>query len=781
MGATSCSFALVDVLAVLYSPSARLPGSSAMDRRVKRAAGMGFMSFTGPRTDTGAGTIDVDVPTQTTKRGFSVARTASAAGMPAGTATPRGNAAPSPHRQHFERVVSDHAAIESVDEQSVAGAIDATAAWLLERQASDGHWRAPLEGDTILESEYILILTWAGKLDRPEIAGAVRRILKQQLPDGGWAIHPGGPVDVSASVKAYLALKITGHDQQSEPLVRARRAIEQAGGPWAVNSFTRFYLALLGQVSYAECPAVPPEMVLLPDWFPVNLHRVSAWSRTMIVPLSLIWDFKPVRAIAADQGIGELFASPVGRIKPAPVGGNGGWARFFRGVDRVLKACDSVGLRPFRSRAVAACRRWMLERFDGSDGLGAIFPPIVWSIVALRAMGCDDDSAEVQECWRQLDRLVEHEPDGTTRLEPCRSPVWDTAISLRALADTVAAGRGLCGMDRSVVAGTVPSDADPLTHAVDWLLDREIRGAGDWTHAAAVVTPSGWCFQYANRFYPDVDDTAMVLIALATWRDSAAAGPAASAAAANRLARVQSAIERAVPWLESMQSSDGGWGAFDRDNNLELLCKVPFADHNAMIDPSSPDLAGRVLEAFGKLGLRAGHPSIDRAIDYLRASQEADGRWFGRWGVNYVYGTWQAIEGLRAVGLSTTDAAVSAGADWLARYQQPCGGWGETPESYVDPSLAGCGTPTASQTAWAVAGLVAAGRYDTREVRRGVQWLASRQSADGSWDEPEFTGTGFPKVFYLRYHYYPIYFPLMALARFSQAAAAGRSGRERVA
>ena len=779
--AAADGFTLVDVLVVLYSPTACLLVLSAMDRRIKRAAGMGFMSFTGPRMDTGAGTIDGDAPTQATPRGFSGVRPGSMPGGATGGGTPRGPQATSPHRPSFERVVPDRAALESVDERAVAGTIDATAAWLLERQAADGHWRAPLEGDTILESEYILILTWAGRLDRPEVDGAVRRILNQQLPGGGWAIHPGGPVDVSASVKAYLALKITGHDPQSEPLLRGRRAIEQAGGPWAVNSFTKFYLALLGQMSYAACPAVPPEIALLPDWFPVNLHRVSAWSRTMIVPLSLIWDFKPVRTVAAEQGIDELFASPVGRARPAPVGGNGGWARFFRGVDRLVKACDGIGLRPLRSRAVAACRRWMLERFDGSDGLGAIFPPIVWSIVALRAMGCDDDSAEVQECWRQLDRLVEHEPDGTTRLEPCRSPVWDTAISLRALSDAAAIGRGLHGMDRSMVAGMVPTDADPLSHAVDWLLDREIRGAGDWTHAAAAVAPSGWCFQYANRFYPDVDDTAMVLIALATWRDSVSVRRTASTAAARRLDRVQSAIERAVPWLESMQSSDGGWGAFDRDNNLEFLCKVPFADHNAMIDPSSPDLAGRVLEAFGKLGLRTGRPSVDRAVDYLRASQEADGSWFGRWGVNYVYGTWQAIEGLRAVGLPVTDAAVSTGADWLARYQQPCGGWGETPESYVDPSLAGCGTPTASQTAWAVAGLVAAGRHDTREARRGVQWLVARQSTDGSWEEPEFTGTGFPKVFYLRYHYYPIYFPLMALARFSQAAAAGRSGRERVA
>jgi squalene-hopene/tetraprenyl-beta-curcumene cyclase len=738
-----------------------------MDRRLKRAAGMVFMSFTGPRMDAGEATLDIDV----SARHGDVTRTES-----------RHSGGKIPQRQNLERVASDRHPLEPIDQRTIFATIDATASWLLSRQAADGHWRAPLEGDTILESEYVLLLTWAGRMSRPEIPGAIQRILNEQLPGGGWAIHPGGPVDVSASVKAYLALKITGHDQHSEPLCRARAAIERAGGPWAVNSFTKFYLALLGQMSYAHCPAVPPEMVLLPDWFPVNLHRVSAWSRTMIVPLSLMWAFKPVREIAPEQGISELFASQVGRNGPAPVGGSGGWARFFRGVDWLLKACDTVGFRPLRSRAVAACRRWMLERFDGSDGLGAIFPPIVWSILALRAMGCDDDSAEVQECWRQLDLLVEHEPDGTTRLEPCRSPVWDTAISLRALSDAATVGQRRLSPGRDAVELPLSGADDfahPLVAAVDWLLDREIRGPGDWTHDAVGVVPSGWCFQYSNRFYPDVDDTAMVLIAVSTWLDSLAAGR--ERPSVPRLQRVQAAIGRAVPWLESMQSSDGGWGAFDRNNNMELLCKVPFADHNAMIDPSSPDLTGRVLEAYGKLGLRAGHPSVDRAIAYLRACQESDGSWFGRWGVNYVYGTWQAIEGLRAVGLPAVDPAVAAGADWLARHQQSCGGWGETPESYADRSLAGCGTPTASQTAWAVAGLVAAGRHDTREARRGVQWLAAHQSNDGSWEESEFTGTGFPKVFYLRYHYYPIYFPLMALARFSQAAACGLSVRERVA
>jgi len=652
---------------------------------------------------------------------------------------------------------------------AAADAAGRTATWLFDRQAIDGHWRAPLEGDTILESEYLLILAWAGRTDDAHAPGACRRILAEQLPSGGWAIHPGGPVDVSASVKAYLALKIFGHDPSSEPLARARAAIAAAGGPWAVNSFTKFYLALLGQIPYSECPAVPPEMVLLPRWFPVNLDRVSAWSRTMIVPLSLMWAFKPVRHVPRGRGMAELFA---GAARPRPQLRDG-WAVFFRGMDRVLKACDALGLRPLRSRAVMACRRWMLERFDGSDGLGAIFPPIVWSIVALRALGCADDSPEVRECWRQLERLVEPQPDGTIRLEPCRSPVWDTAISVRALAAAAGAPRDGAMVDPCRVA-----------EAVDWLLDREVRAAGDWMQSAGGAAPSGWCFQYANRFYPDVDDTAMVLIALATWREAFGGETAETPAGRRRVKRIAAAVARAVPWLEAMQNADGGWGAFDRNNDCELLCRVPFADHNAMIDPSSPDLAGRVLEAFGRLGLRQGHPAVDRGVAYLRREQRADGAWFGRWGVNYIYGTWQAIEGLRAVELGIDDPAVSCGADWIAGHQQACGGWGESCESYADERLAGVGAPTASQTAWAVAGLVAAGRVDDEATQRGVRWLVERQAEDGAWEEREFTGTGFPKVFYLRYHYYPIYFPLMALARWCAARQRDRgleAVRERVA
>ena len=630
-------------------------------------------------------------------------------------------------------------------------AVQRTVGWFRDQQADDGHWRGPLEGDSILESEYLLLLAWSGRLDAPTAPGCVQRLVDLQLPDGGWAIHPGGPVDPSASVKAYLALKLAGHDPALPHMTKARRAIAAAGGPWAVNSFTRFYLALLGQMPYDACPAVPPEMVLLPDWFPVNLWRVSAWSRTMIVPLSLMWAFKPTRAVPRGRGIEELFAD--GGHTPPPPADTGAWARFFRAVDRTIKACEALGFVPLRARAVQACRRWMLDRFVDSDGLGAIFPPIVWSIIALRALGAEDDAPEVLECWRQLDRLVEPGPAGTTRLEPCRSPVWDTAIALIAM----------------VEAGEGPAAA--IERAVDWLLEREIRTPGDWARRSGrpAVEPSGWCFEYANRFYPDVDDTAMVLIALATWRDRGPRPPAA--ADDRRWVRVAAAIRRGRAWVEAMQNADGGWGAFDRDNNSEFLCKVPFADHNAMIDPSSPDLAGRVLEAFGKTGLRLGHPAVDRAVAYLRRTQESDGCWFGRWGVNYIYGTWQALQGLQAVGVTAADPLVTAAVSWLEAHQQADGGWGETPESYADRGLAGTGAPTPSQTAWAVAGLLAAGRHDSPVVRRGIQWLLARQEPDGTWPEIEFTGTGFPKVFYLKYHYYPIAFPLLALIRCREAAA----------
>ncbi len=643
-----------------------------------------------------------------------------------------------------------------------------------------------LEGDTILESETILLLAFLGE-ERSDLARrCARYLLEKQLPDGGWAMYPGGGVEISGSVKAYFALKLTGHDVASEPMHRARRAILAHGGADAVNSYTRFFLAMLGQIPYRQCPAVPPEVVLLPRWFPVSLWAMSSWSRTIVVPLSIVSALQPVRRVDPALGIRELFLDHPDRWPPLRAPGlagqkAAGWDRFFRLVDRLLHACQRMGLVPLRKRALAAAQAWMLQRFDASDGLGAIYPPIVWSLVALRALGYPDDSPPVQYCRRQLEDLVLSESsDGPARVQPCKSPVWDTAIAVRALA---AAGLG--------------ADQPAVLRAIDWLVKRQITRPGDWS-ATVPAEPGGWCFEFHNDFYPDVDDTAMVLMAIGELfaPRGVAAGPARarrdrlpahplrltpapdSGAAeplpppCDLLERALQAVDRGLNWMLAMQNDDGGWGAFDRNNNRQFLCHVPFADHNAMIDPSTPDITGRVLEALGTLGRRLGDPAVDRAVAFLRRTQEPDGSWFGRWGVNHIYGTWQALVGLSAVGVPADDPAVAAGANWLLAAQQPGGGWGESPASYADARLRGQGEPTASQTAWALMGLLAAGRASHPAVTRGIRFLLETQRPDGTWEETAFTGTGFPQVFYLRYHYYPVYFPLLALARWALSGGA---------
>jgi len=646
--------------------------------------------------------------------------------------------------------------------------------WLLAEQHSDGHWVGELEGDTILESEYILLLAYLGREGSDLAKKAAEHLVAQQLESGGWALYPGGTPDVSASVKAYFALKLTGHDPSDEYMQRAREAILAAGGADCVNSFTRFYLALLGQISYDVCPEVPPEMVLVPGWMPLNIYRMSAWSRTIVIPLSIMSAYRPVREVEASRGIRELFLRRPEEWPPLRCPGREAprgllsWDRFFRLVDRGLKLCRSHRLLPLRARALRVAERWMLERFEGSDGLGAIFPPIIWSIVALRCRGYADDSPEMQYNLRHLESLIIEE-DETARLEPCKSPVWDTSISVRALAES----------------GVGP-DHPAMQEAVRWLLSKESRRKGDYARTVR-AEPGGWYFEHANEFYPDLDDTAMVLLAIRTqfgggpksdvlppglrvFAHRTADSMAAAREQTAMLDRMTAAAERALAWTLAMQNRDGGWGAFDRDNDCRLLCHVPFADHNAMIDPSTPDLTARVLEALGAWGVTIGHAAVEGAVRCLRNIHEADGSWYGRWGVNYIYGTWQAIVGLRAVGVPPDDPAIVAGVNWLIAHQQASGGWGESPDSYAEVSRRGQGPVTASQTAWALLALLAAGEEQHSAVARGVRFLLDEQQADGTWEESEFTGTGFPQVFYLRYHMYPIYFPLLALSQYAVAA-----------
>lgn len=691
------------------------------------------------------------------------------------------------HRKPSERPEPDSPATRVLGSH-VRRAIGRTRQWLLDQQCPDGSWCAELEGDTILESETILLLAYLGREDTSLAKRAAAYLIEKQLPEGGWAMYPGGAMEVSGSVKAYFALKLTGHDPGAEYMQRARQAILARGGADAVNSYTRFFLALLGQISYDQCPAVPPEVVLLPKWSPINLYAVSAWSRTIIVPLSIVSALQPMRQIEPHRSIRELFLREPSEWPPLRCPGLPGktglfsWDRFFRTANGLMKWAQRHGLLPLRRRALAAAEAWMLQRFERSDGLGAIYPPIVFSLVALRCLGYADTSEPMRYCFKQLDDLtIDDEASGTTRLQPCKSPVWDTAIVLRALS-------------ASGIGPTRPA----VARAAEWLLDRQANHRGDWAETVKAA-PGGWYFEFANEFYPDVDDTAMVLMALQTQfadaSTSAAAlppelgvmvdaageqetlgavqGAADSASPAlpskarqnvARLERSTMAIERGLGWMLAMQNNDGGWGAFDRNNDHQFLCYVPFADHNAMIDPSTPDLSGRVLEALGRLGRRVGDAVVDRAVDYIRRTQLADGSWFGRWGVNYIYGTWQVLTGLVEVGVSKEDPAVVAGVNWLLAHQQPCGGWGESPDSYDHPELRGQGATTASQTAWAILGLLAAGLEEHPAVVRAVRYLAANQEDDGTWYEPEFTGTGFPRVFYLRYHYYPIYFPLLALS-----------------
>ncbi|QDU21167.1 squalene--hopene cyclase [Urbifossiella limnaea] len=615
---------------------------------------------------------------------------------------------------------------------------------LLARQKPDGHWVGELEGDTILESEFILLLAFLGKADDPRVRPAANYLLQKQLPSGGWPNYPGGPAEVSVSVKAYLALKIAGHAADEPRMRRAAAEIRSIGGAEATNSFTRFYLALLGQLPYAACASVPAEIILFPRWFYFHVYAMSAWSRTIFVPLSIVDAYKPVTQLPGSQGCRELFLNPpeTPRWPATPTTQWFSWTNFFLGVDWCFKAAEKLRLTPLRGWGVREARAWMRERMAESDGLGAIFPPIVYHAIVLKCLGVPDTDPEARWVMKQLDDLCIPEGD-TLRLQPCLSPVWDTALSLIGMADAGAAAAADC-------------DA-----AVRWLLDKEVRREGDWAKTVRGVEPGGWFFEYRNAFYPDTDDTSMVLIALART------GHATRVAAAP-------AVRRALDWLLAMQNSDGGWAAFDRDIDKQVLEKVPFADHNAMLDPSCPDITARVLESLSHYGYRVGQPPVDRAVRFILARQEDNGSWFGRWGVNYVYGTWQVLVGLAAVGFDMTQPVVRRAVRWLKDVQNEDGGWGESCRSYDDPTQAGVGPSTASQTAWALLGLMAAGETDTAEVRAGVEYLIGTQAADGGWAEEPFTGTGFPRVFYLKYHLYPVYFPLMALGRF----AAGYGRRE---
>src|SRR5215475_8387082 len=635
----------------------------------------------------------------------------------------------------------------------VSAAIDASRNWLLSQQHEDGYWCGELEADSTLESDYILMHTLLGTGNQERFQKCANYILRHQNEDGGWPIYNGGPSNISASVKAYFGLKLAGYKVDHPALEQARKKILELGGATKVNTFTKIYLCFLGQYDYDAVPAIPPEIVLFPKWFWFNIYEISSWSRAILVPLSIVYAKKPFKKIPDEMRIDELF---VGSREPKRMHLEWSsklisWRNFFLVLDRSVHWFEAVHIRPLRSIALKSAEKWMLEHFEMSDGLGAIYPSILNSILALRCLGYSLDDPQMIRAMDEFEKLGIEEED-TFRMQPCKSPVWDTAYALYALGE----------------AG-VPANDPRMVRCANWILQKQVRNGGDWQVKNKEGKPGGWYFEFNNEFYPDVDDSAMVCLGMSRVEHP------------NGRYQIES-VQRAIDWIMSMQCKNGGWASFDKDNDKMVFQHIPFADHNAMLDPATVDITGRILEMLATYGYDRHHRGVRRAIEFIRHQQEPDGSWFGRWGVNYLYGTMQGLRGLEAIGVDEHEPYVQQAAEWLRMVQNPDGGCGETVGSYDDPTLRGQGDSTPSQTAWAILGLLAAGDTRSDSVARGVAFLMRTQQKDGSWDEQFFTGTGFPRVFYLKYHMYRQYFPLLALTTYAKMVAgesAGSVGTER--
>ncbi|MEI7731356.1 MAG: squalene--hopene cyclase [Verrucomicrobiota bacterium] len=616
--------------------------------------------------------------------------------------------------------------------------------YLLSIQKPEGFWVGELLVDSTLVSDTVAYHHWAGDVDKEWERKAVNHIFSMQLPDGGWNIYHGGPAEVNATIKAYLALKLAGVSATDPRMLKAREMAKALGGVPRMNTFSKLYLALFGLFPWKFIPTIPVEVMLLGKWFHVNFHDMSNWTRSMLVPLAIINHYKPIRKLPVD--LFELYPDGVKDHELALAGDPQIFTlrNFFLWLDKLHKFAElwaQAGIHPFRRTALKRAEHWMLERFEGTDGLAAIFPAMLNALIALKALGYPEDHPEIVRAKAELKKL-EHEEKDTVRIEPCFSPVWDTAIVAICLRES-----------------GVPAEHPQMVKTAHWLMDREIRFRGDWYHKNPVnVEPSGWVFEYNNKWNPDVDDTAMVLLALRLIPT-------------DNLKRRDECFKRGFNWMLTFQCKDGGWAAFDKDCTKSILEKVPFADHNAMLDPECADITARILEVMGYEGVPMDNPQVQRALQYLREQQEPDGSWYGRWGVNYVYGTWQVCRGLAAIGCDMNEPWLLRGRDWLESVQHEDGGWGERCNTYDDSVFKGQGPSTASQTAWAVMGLLAFGDPNRPSVKRGIDYLARTQNADGSWSEDEITGTGFPRVFYLKYDMYRNAWPLLALAAYKKALA----------
>jgi squalene-hopene/tetraprenyl-beta-curcumene cyclase len=625
----------------------------------------------------------------------------------------------------------------SAVEAMVGRATDA----LLKAQKPDGHWVFELEADATIPAEYILLRHYLGEPEHLDLEARIGRYLRRiQADHGGWPLFHGGAFDISATVKAYFALKMIGDPVDAPHMVRAREAILALGGAQATNVFTRIQLALYGAAPWKTVPTMPVELILLPRWFPIHLSKMSYWARTVIVPLLVLQVKKPVAKNPRGVRVDELFL-PKTTVKPASkaAGLKRTWTLFFNALDVVLKAVDPLWPKGLRQRAIDACVAFVIERLNGEDGLGAIYPAMANSVMMFDCLGYPEDHPHRAVARKSVENLLVFRDDGEVYCQPCVSPVWDTALACHALLE----------------AGGEAAEARAL-QGLEWLKPRQVLDVkGDWADEKPDVRPGGWAFQYNNAHYPDLDDTAVVVMALDRARHKLGAQG------------YDEAIARGEEWTVGLQSKNGGWGAFDADNSYHYLNNIPFADHGALLDPPTEDVSGRVVSMLGQLGEPLDSPRMQAGLKYLEDTQMADGSWFGRWGVNYIYGTWSVLCALNAAKVDPSSPMVRKAVDWLTAIQNPDGGWGEDCDSY-DLAYKGY-TPapsTASQTAWALLGLMAVGEVDSVAVERGMAWLQATQQDDGLWGQEMYTGGGFPRVFYLRYHGYPKFFPLWAAARY---------------
>jgi squalene-hopene/tetraprenyl-beta-curcumene cyclase len=617
--------------------------------------------------------------------------------------------------------------------KSLGQAVD----YLLSRQHEQGFWWADLTADTTLESDFILLELWRHPpgLDgvwnppsRARINKAVQSILDRQLPDGGFNIYAEGPSEISASIKAYTALKLGGISWDDPNMVRCRERILAMGGLQAANSYVKINLSLFNLFPREHTPHIPPELMLLGN----VIYEMSSWTRAIVIPLSIVHSMNPRRPVPAGFTLKELFAPGVPLDFPNKEGFFS-LRNFFVHLEKVFKWWEKHGSRGLRTRAIRRAEQWILTRTRYSDGLGAIYPPMMYIVMALDLLGYPKDHPDMAEAEQQFFNLLVDDERGFY-FQPCFSVVWDTGIAAYALGES----------------GRAPEAA--LQRCADWLLTKEVRRKGDWSVKRPNVEPSGWYFEFANEHYPDIDDTAQVLLGLAHAHASSDSAHAAT-------------VERAVNWLIAMQSKNGGWAAFDVDNDWEFLSSVPFADHNAMLDPACPDITGRVIEALIAHGVAADHPAVRRGVEFLKRTQEADGSWYGRWGVDYIYGTFLALRGLEAAGESDREVFVLRAGEWLRANQNSDGGWGESCASYDHNTFVGAPS-SPSQSAWAILGLLAGGDTTSQSLHNGIEYLMDTQREDGSWDEALSTGTGFPGVFYLKYHLYRNSFPVLAMSTY---------------